>query len=94
MSNQAIQDQVLMRVLQERERQVLKHGPKADEHPPEKWLVILAEEFGEVSKALNENDPLEYYTELIQVAAVAIAAAENYLRNGELYGRGHFESST
>lgn len=43
-------------------------------------LAVLGEEFGEVCKALNENEPpADLYVELVQVAAVATAWAESLL---------------
>ena len=57
-------------------------------HDINKWLGILAEEFGEVAQAINglnfpkdakETDSDNLYEELIQVAAVAVAIAEQIL---------------
>lgn len=70
-------------VYKELQRQELKWG-KQDHSEPD-WYVILGEEVGEVARAifechgkqLNEN----YREELIQVAAVCMAALENYDRN-------------
>lgn len=50
-------------------------------HEPATWLAILGEEFGEVAKEVAESriNPLgdmAYRTELIHVAAVAVAAIE------------------
>ncbi|PFR93490.1 HNH endonuclease [Priestia megaterium] len=54
-------------------------------HNMGKWLAILAEEFGEVAQAMQgplglttmkDTDADDLYTELIQVAAVACAIAE------------------
>jgi NTP pyrophosphatase (non-canonical NTP hydrolase) len=47
---------------------------------PRTWLTILMEEVGEVAKATLENDYEGYYKELIQVAAVAVAALEDVHR--------------
>lgn len=47
--------------------------------PTEYRLAVLAEEFGEVAKALNEirvDQPADLRTELIHVAAVAVAWVE------------------
>lgn len=66
---------VLMQVLDERIKQERKWGPQ--NHDPLKWNAILGEEFGEVSKAILEKDMNNYREELIQVAAVAIAAIES-----------------
>ncbi len=59
------------------ERQVIKWG--VQNHDVGKWLLILAEEFGEAAKEANEihfrqKDTEEYRKELIQVAAVALSA--------------------
>lgn len=65
---------ILMEVLHERIKQEKKWGKQ--NHDPLKWNAILGEEFGEVSKAILERDRNNYREELIQVAAVAIAAIE------------------
>lgn len=41
------------------------------------WLTILMEEVGEVAKADLERDVEGFRQELVQVAAVAVAAIEN-----------------
>lgn len=71
---------VLNDVAEERLRQDEKWGSQRT-LTPEVWLRILAEEFGEAAKAINEGnyDPMDkdcYRREMIQVAAVAIAAVE------------------
>ncbi len=90
---------VLQEVLQERLRQHAKWGQQ--NHAPEIWLMILGEEVGEATKAALEawaNDPVlyprsrdqwlgHYRRELIQVAAVAIAAVESLDRNELLEGK-------
>jgi NTP pyrophosphatase (non-canonical NTP hydrolase) len=67
----------------ERERQDEKWG--LQRHSWSKWLGILGEEFGEVCQAINrinfpsdakETDADDLYTELMHVAAVAVAIAE------------------
>lgn len=67
----------------EANRQVQKFGKQ--DHTPDRWLTILVEEVGEVSKEMcNMHDsPCElvydnYETELIQVAAVAMSMLENF----------------
>ena len=65
---------ILMEILNERVRQEKKWGQQ--NHAPLKWNAILGEEFGEVSKAILERNVEEYRKELIQVAAVSIAAIE------------------
>ena len=68
-------------VLEERTRQNIKWGKQ--NHPYTVWLAILMEEVGEVAQAMQEgsvhhkkSDAGNLYTELIQVAAVATAIAE------------------
>lgn len=75
-------------VLQERERQDSKWGEQ--NHDPITWLAILTEEVGEASaEALSirfgglmatENDAANYRAEMVQVAAVALAAIESFDR--------------
>jgi NTP pyrophosphatase (non-canonical NTP hydrolase) len=74
------QQVIMERIDTERKRQERMWGQQ--DHSPAVWLSILAEEFGEVAKALNENDPSGYKGELIQVAAVAVAMIESVQRNG------------
>ena len=62
-------------VYEERMKQDEKWGQQ--NHDPLKWNAILGEEFGEVSKAILEGDVKNYREELIQLAAVAVAAIEN-----------------
>jgi len=75
---------ILMEVLQERIKQERKWGQQ--NHDPLKWNAILGEEFGEVSKAILEGDIKNYRDELIQVAAVAIAAIDSLdrMKTGEI----------
>lgn len=70
-------------VLTERVRQNKKWG--LQRHDLGKWLAILGEEYGEVCQAMQgpmgltttkETDASDLYMELIHVAAVASAIAE------------------
>ena len=84
---------ILAEVCNERIRQDQKWGEQ--NHPPEWWLAILGEEYGEACKgALEAHFDLSYpdakmeayRDELIQVAAVAVAAIESLdraLRRGK-----------
>lgn len=74
---------VLGEVMEERQRQDAKWGEQ--NHAPFAYLAILGEEVGESNKAALEThfaypgadrDYSEYRKELIQVAAVAVAAIE------------------
>ncbi len=81
---------VLAEILGERQRQDAKWGQQ--NHAPEIWLMVLAEEVGEANQAAfetlfprfdkraAERGPrhlAEYRQELVQVAAVAVAAIES-----------------
>lgn len=73
-------------ILSERLRQDSKWGEQ--NHTPAFWMLILGEEFGEAQKAALEASFRDdcswvaYRQELVQVAAVAIAAIESLDRNG------------
>lgn len=69
---------VLLEVAEERSRQDELWGEQ--NHTSWQWLAILTEEVGEVAKAINENQPNDYRDELVQVAAVAVAAVESFDR--------------
>lgn len=68
----------------ERGRQLKKWG--VQDHEPYHWMTILGEEFGEACQAaMEENGNLfdaarAYREELVQVAAVAVAAIESHDR--------------
>lgn len=66
----------LAEIADERARQDAKWG-SGRKLPNDVWLRILAEEFGEVAMALNDDEPVENLrAELTQVAATAIAWME------------------
>jgi NTP pyrophosphatase (non-canonical NTP hydrolase) len=71
-------DEVLDEVAAERRRQNDKWGEQ--NHSPERWLTILAEEVGEAAYSYLEDDRDNYRTEMVQVAAVAVAAIEAHDR--------------
>lgn len=75
-------EQVLKLIETERQRQLKKWGDQKHGHG--KWLLILQEELGEVSKAVLEdsgstNNPY-LLEELVQSAAVITAWIEDYTR--------------
>lgn len=70
--------EVLVEVYDERLRQDGLWGEQ--NHNAPMYYAILAEEFGEVAKAFLEKDMENYRTELVQVAAVAVAMVEAYDR--------------
>lgn len=77
---------VLCEVEDERYRQEKKWGKQ--NHPVEDYYTVLAEEFGEVGKAICEfrlqkkGSLDDIRAELIQTAAVAVAMVESLDRNG------------
>lgn len=73
--NQAI---ILNKILDERVRQDKKFGASPRGLDSNAWLIVLMEEVGEIARSIIESDSEEYEKELIQVAAVAIAALEDY----------------
>ena len=80
---------ILCLIANERARQDQKWG--VQDHTPAEWMSILGEEYGEACEKVNDTfqwsgppAPLavsEYLEELIQVAAVAVAAIENLERS-------------
>ncbi|MDE2471838.1 MAG: hypothetical protein KGL35_24720 [Bradyrhizobium sp.] len=64
------------RVWTEYQHQETKFGSARNLHPM-LWSIVLGEEFGEVQRAILEGDRDGYIAELIDVAAVAIAALIN-----------------
>jgi len=86
-----IQLKYLSELKQERDRQDARFGQQ--DHTPERWCVILGEEFGEVCRAVYDNtlDPAHLRSELIQVAAVALAWLEATERNPNTAQSGAFK---
>ena len=74
---------VFHEVSEERSRQDRKWGEQ--NYHPAYWFVILGAEVGEMANAFLESRQSDYRTELIHVAAVAIAAIESL-------DRGHWRS--
>jgi len=77
-----------LEVLKERVEQNRKWGKQ--NHSMTEWLTILVEEVGEVAQAMQKNsfasketDADNLYKELIQVAAVASAMAEQAREQGD-----------
>lgn len=82
---------VIADVIFERTFQERKWG--VQEHPGDTWLRILAEEFGEIAKAVNESASAELEADLIrelanlreeivQTCAVGVAWLEDWDRRG------------
>lgn len=78
-----ILEEILEQVREERVRQDDKWGPVPRNLSPERWLAILAEEFGEFAHDVCDHK-FEYgeykenmRDELIQIAAVAVVIIED-----------------
>jgi NTP pyrophosphatase (non-canonical NTP hydrolase) len=69
---------ILSEVEQERKRQDLKFGTPPRSRKPPLYLAVLMEEVGEIARSILEGDSDNYRVELIQVAAVAVAAIEDF----------------
>ena len=64
----------LTTILSEREAQDKKWGEQ--NHDDHYWFLIAAEEFGEIAKAMQENDPINFQVEVVQLSAVMFAWME------------------
>jgi hypothetical protein len=83
-----LQAELVYQIMLERDRQdTLKAEGRfthtcADLLPNEKRLAVLAEEFGEVARAVCNRDANNLREELVQVAAVALAWLEGVTLDG------------
>jgi len=75
-------DFVFDQIRDERERQDNKWGSQR-KHSNEKWLAILAEEFGEAATEVNDRLDSALFEELVQVAAVAVCWLEALVDQAE-----------
>jgi len=78
------QRELILEICQERDRQDEKWGEQ--NHHPDIWMNILMEEVGEASNAclgarFANRTYYPYREEMIQIAAVALAALESFERN-------------
>jgi len=64
-------------VRKERERQDRKWGVSRNLHP-QLWLPVVMEEVGEVAQAVLKGDRDNYREELVHIAAVALAAIQDF----------------
>ena len=73
------QETIFKLLLQERYNQELKFGEigKIRRLHPLEWNAIVNEESGEVARGVLENDAANLRNELIQLAAVCVAALED-----------------
>jgi hypothetical protein len=83
-----LRDQVLQRIANERIRQLEKWGEQ--HHTPAEWISVATEELGEAAERANragvepvagdvilERELLAFLRELVEVAAVCVAAYED-----------------
>lgn len=73
-------------VLAERDRQDFKWGVSRNLHP-QLWMPVVAEELGEANKAILKGDRENYLEELVQTAASALAAVQDFLWQREFGDR-------
>ena len=71
---EARQNELIARVIAEKEKANEKHGIMPRDKSKEYWLTAIVEEVGEVARAIQDEGDTEYKAELIQVAALAINA--------------------
>lgn len=76
---------ILLEIQQERKRQDLKFGTPPRSRKPDLYLVVLMEEVGEIARSILEGNSDNYRVELIQVAAVAVAAIEDFDHGNSTY---------
>lgn len=70
-------DTIYKMIDEERDRQDVKWGPLPRHLSMMIWLTIITEEVGECAKAILKRDLLGLITEIVQVAAVAVAWLED-----------------
>lgn len=75
---------IFTQIVREREHQIKKFGSSPRNLKSSAWLAIITEETGEVARAIIEGDSDGYAKELVQVAAVAVAALEDYYQGKSL----------
>lgn len=75
---------LIPRVETENDRQIEKWG--VQDHSPFIWIVIAAEEFGELNKAILENHFQPYKVTPRDVIKEAIQTATLCLKIAEMYG--------
>ncbi len=76
---------VLSEIEQERKTQDLRFGAQPRSLKPTVYLTVLTEELGEVARSIIEGDSDNYRVELIQLAAVAVAAVEDFDRGNSTH---------
>ena len=76
-------DRVFREIRKERELQDAWYG-KDRNLPPSEWMGFIGAELYEARVGLDRNfaAPHDYRTELVQVAALCVAALESYDRQG------------
>lgn len=72
------QKSIIEEIKLERKRQDSRFGNQPRNLMPTVYLAVLTEELGEVARSIIEGDSENYRIELIQLAAVSIAAIEEY----------------
>lgn len=68
---------ILRQIITERDEQDIEHGAEQIAEPTE-WLTYIVEELGEVARAYLYNQKYDYRNEMIQLAAIVMAAIESF----------------
>lgn len=76
---------ILVDVLTERLRQGIIHPKQTCRYQTVgRAYLVIAEEFGEIAKAIMEETPVEVYDEAIQTIACLVAMLEGMIERGEV----------
>lgn len=80
---QLVQQRIFYSLVEERVRQETLHGPDSIARVDVPWRVvaIVNEESGEIARAVLAGQRLQYREELVQLAAVCVAAIEAFDRH-------------
>ena len=81
----ALQTEITQEIIEERVKQDKRFGTMPANCAPSHYLVVLTEETGEVARAIRDGKGEDYIKELIQVAAVAMCAIEDYRSGRSLH---------
>lgn len=82
---------ILSEIARERKAQDAKHGgPENDDHhSTEDWALFLAHHLGQTVRAIVDGNEAGYRQELIEMAALSVAAIEAFDRMGKLLHNGN-----
>lgn len=84
--NTTSQDRWIAEIIAERKYQDSLWGTRQT-HSQDRWNTIVGEEHGEICKATLREDLERYKSELVQLAATALAILENIDSNPENFAQ-------